>query len=84
MNAHTVNDAYVLEVGAASGCGKVVKVLLAHGAKVNAADNSGSTPLMAAAAKNGPTAVLALIKAGADVNATAAGEAGADALDYAA
>ena len=83
VNAHTVNDASVLEMGAASGCGKIVEILLAHGAKANIADSSGFTPLMAAAGTNGPTAVLALIQAGADVNATAVGEAGSDALDYA-
>ncbi len=84
VNAHSANDASVLEMGAASGCGKIVKILLSHGAKANVADSSGFTPLMTAAEMNGPTAVLALIQAGADVNVTAVGEAGSDALDYAA
>jgi DNA-binding NarL/FixJ family response regulator len=49
-----------------------VRLLLERGADVNAAAASGMTPVIAAAASNGPVAVLRLlIEHGADVNAAA-------------
>jgi ankyrin repeat protein len=48
-----------------------VKMLLAHGADVNARDRHGVTPLHRAADNRGAGTVIAeLVKAGADVNAT--------------
>src|SRR5262249_12376982 len=46
------------------------KVLLAHGASINAGDSwRGQTPLMWAAAQRHPEMIKALVEAGADVNA---------------
>lgn len=47
----------------------VVGLLLAHGAEVDASDESGSTPLHYAAAQAGRKVAEVLIAAGADVNA---------------
>ncbi len=47
----------------------VADLLLAHGAKVNAVDDSGNTPLHYAVARTGVQVVRLLIAAGADVNA---------------
>jgi ankyrin repeat protein len=47
----------------------VVGLLLAHGAEVNASDESGDTPLHYAAARTGRKVAEVLIAAGADVNA---------------
>ena len=61
-----------------AGDRSAIKMLLKNGANLHARDQSGDTPLMAAAL-NGSVAVLELLtKAGADVNAT--NQAGATAL----
>jgi ankyrin repeat protein len=43
--------------------------VIQYGANVNAVANAGTTPVLAAAERNHPEAIRALVKAGADINA---------------
>jgi ankyrin repeat protein len=52
-------------------CELLVKLLISHGADVNAADAEGFTPLHAAAALADATLALVLLEAGADPNVSA-------------
>lgn len=48
---------------------EIIRLLLAHGAKVNHHSKEGSTPLFFAAMAHSPTAMTALLDAGAEVDA---------------
>jgi uncharacterized protein len=54
---------------ASGGRTAIVKLLLQHGADVNAANNHGATPLYAASLEQHMDTALCLLAAGADVNA---------------
>lgn len=84
VNARDLQGDCALMLAARTGCVEPVAILLAHGADVNVSDNAGRTPLMAAVAENGSGAVDALIKAGANVTAKAAGKQLISAIDIAA
>ncbi len=66
--AQGVNGWDALEFAAERGNPSVVTLLVQHGAKVNAADRLGHTPLMIAVAHGNLRAALALIKAGANIH----------------
>jgi ankyrin repeat protein len=58
-----------LHIAAEEGNDAVVTVLLAAGARVDAANSAGTTPLYVAAAHGHDAVVTALLSAGADVKA---------------
>lgn len=47
----------------------IVKVLIEHGADINARDDTGFTPLHWAVGRNAPETARLLVESGADVNA---------------
>ena len=57
-----------LTYAAANGDLEIVKALVSNGAEVDSVDESGATPLMAAAQYDNASVVKALIEKGADVN----------------
>lgn len=69
---HTVNTVTALHVAAALDRASIAELLVAHGANVNRADNSGWTPLHHAAAKgaNGALAVLLAANANTELETT--------------
>ena len=70
-------------VAAGYGRGKIVELLLAAGADVNARSNAGATPLMVAAELGYGKVVRLLLKAGADVNAkNGEGQTALDVAEY--
>jgi len=62
------NEETALHAAARSGAVPVIKVLLDHGAKVDALNEDGITPLMVAAHEGNAGAVSLLIEKGADVH----------------
>lgn len=71
-----------LAVREAKGDAALIAYLLEHGARLEARDARGQTPLVAAAAKHDPEAVKRLAAAGAALDAS--DESGNSALDFAA
>jgi ankyrin repeat protein len=72
-NAATPEGETALMTAARTGNVEAARVLLAHGASVDARESwRGQTALMWAAAQNHPEMVLALLSSGADVNARSA------------
>jgi ankyrin repeat protein len=68
-------------VAAFEGCEPCVRLLIEHGADVDARTELGKTPLMNAAQADSPPILTALLKAGAD--ATAVDSAGRGVLHWA-
>jgi ankyrin repeat protein len=69
INCHDPRGWTPLHYAAFNGQAKIIPMLLAHGATVDAADNDGATPLHAAAAAGYADAIEALLQGGAKINA---------------
>ena len=70
LNGPVAKGGYTpLMLASVSGSDDLVKALIEHGAKVNAANPGGVTALMIAAAGNRPNVAAVLLKSGAEVNA---------------
>src|SRR5207247_5346511 len=69
-NSTTRESETVLMTAARTGSVPALKVLMAHGANVNAREGwMGETPLIWAASENNASAVQALVNAGAEIDA---------------
>src|SRR5207247_5966980 len=69
-NASAPEGETILMTAARAGGAEAIKVLIAHGARVNATEKwQGQTALMWAAAENHPDAIKALVERGAEINA---------------
>lgn len=74
-NVRNASGQTALHQAASQGATKVIEILLAHKADINAADNSGYVPLLGAISygmKNGRKPVEVLVNNGANVNAESA------------
>jgi len=74
-NARNASGQTALHQAASQGATRVIEILLAHKADINAADNSGYVPLLGAISygmKNGRKPVEVLVNNGANVNAESA------------
>ncbi len=70
LNGPVAKGGYTpLMLASISGSDDLVKALIEHGAKVNAANPGGVTALMIAAAGNHPNVAAILLKSGAEINA---------------
>ncbi|CAM9645025.1 unnamed protein product [Ectocarpus fasciculatus] len=68
--ASITNGSQALSLAASSGCMDTMRVLIQHGANVNATDTAGGSALHRAASGNQVDAIDALILAGATIEAT--------------
>jgi uncharacterized protein len=69
LEAKDAGERPALMYAAGSGRLQIVQLLLKHGADINTADTSWSTPLIVATLQQHVEVALCLLKAGADVNA---------------
>jgi ankyrin repeat protein len=77
------NPGFLLHDAALKGFGEMAKLLVAHGAKIDAVNKNGSTPLHDAALAGHAHMIEILAASGADVNAREA-ESGATPIHHAA